>query len=343
MQHSPKVSVLMVTYNQEQFIAQAIEGALMQNTDFDFEIVIGEDCSEDSTRSIVEDYAKRFPEKIRLLLQPHNVGGNSNFASVYQMCRGQYVAFLEGDDYWTDPSKLQQQVDFLDSHPDYSLCFHWVDVFYQETGKIEHLGLGPPVIKPYYTVDDLLKYTVFIPTCSAISRNKIFDRFPDWYWESIMGDFILYLLIAQRGKIGFLDTSMGMYRVHKGGICGGRGGVPGGTTAITNLQRAIQTYALVGEHLGVDTRISYRCTVANMHVYLYRLYKAQRKYIKALITGYKALMFAPKDLRMHILLHNRFYSPLIQFLRVLRIRGLGLIKRLCGETRYNKLKSLLKG
>ena len=127
-----KVSVHMITYNHEKFIAQAIESALMQQVDFDYEIVIGEDCSTDRTREIVVAYQQRHPDKIRLLLHEQNVGVSLNDIRVYRACRGEYVAWLEGDDYWTSPHKLQKQADFLDSHPACSACFHPVTVFFED-------------------------------------------------------------------------------------------------------------------------------------------------------------------------------------------------------------------
>ncbi|HPD39860.1 MAG TPA: glycosyltransferase, partial [Mesotoga infera] len=119
----PLVSVFMITYNHEKYIAQAIESALMQKTDFNYEIVIGEDCSTDRTREIVVDYANRYPEIIKPILHENNVGAKANSESVRKACIGKYVAILEGDDYWIDPLKLQKQVDFLESHPHFSVCF----------------------------------------------------------------------------------------------------------------------------------------------------------------------------------------------------------------------------
>lgn len=114
----------MITYNHEAFIAQAIEGVLMQETDFPFELVIGEDCSTDNTRKICEDYAKRFPDKIRLLAREHNLGMCGNFVETILACRGDFIAFCDGDDYWIDPKKLQIQADLLSKNPDVALCAH---------------------------------------------------------------------------------------------------------------------------------------------------------------------------------------------------------------------------
>ena len=121
---SKKVSVFMITYNHEKYIAEALDSILMQKTDFDFDIVIGEDCSTDATRRIVLEYSRKYPDKIKLLLHNVNVGFISNMMYVLEACTGKYVAMCEGDDYWTDPFKLQKQVDFLEANNEYMLATH---------------------------------------------------------------------------------------------------------------------------------------------------------------------------------------------------------------------------
>ena len=121
---SKKVSVFMITYNHEKYIAEALDSILMQKTDFDFDIVIGEDCSTDATRRIVLEYSRKYPDKIKLLLHNVNVGFISNMMYVLEACTGKYVAMCEGDDYWTDPFKLQKQVDFLEANKEYMLATH---------------------------------------------------------------------------------------------------------------------------------------------------------------------------------------------------------------------------
>jgi glycosyltransferase involved in cell wall biosynthesis len=116
----------MITYNQDQFVGQAIESVLSQQVDFEYELVIGEDCSTDRTREIVASFGAKFPDRIRLLLPKSNLGMQENFKATLAACSGQYVAILEGDDYWTSPLKLKRQVEFLDAHSDCAMCFHSV-------------------------------------------------------------------------------------------------------------------------------------------------------------------------------------------------------------------------
>src|SRR5512133_148878 len=119
-----KVSVLVMTYNHEKFIQQALDSVAMQATNFDYEILISEDCSTDRTREIVLEFQKEHPDKVRLLLSKTNVHSNQVVVRGIRAAQGQYLAMLDGDDYWTSPTKLQKQADFLDGHPECSLCFH---------------------------------------------------------------------------------------------------------------------------------------------------------------------------------------------------------------------------
>src|SRR3989442_14564986 len=124
-----KLSVCLITYNHERFITQALESALAQKTNFEFEIVVGEDCSADHTRQILVEYQQRYPNTIRWMLPGKNLGPNRNFARTLQAWRGQYIALLEGDDYWIFPRKLQEQGNFLDWHAECAIYFHALRVF----------------------------------------------------------------------------------------------------------------------------------------------------------------------------------------------------------------------
>jgi hypothetical protein len=217
-----KVSVAMITYNHEQFIAQAIESVLMQQTDFTVELVIGEDCSTDGTRSIVQDYASKHPGKIKPLLHPQNLGpvdspGKKNFVSVFSACRGKYVAILEGDDYWTDPLKLQKQVDFLEAHPECSICFHrFIARFEDGSNRPPHVSMVPHG-GSIFSLEDLLVQN-FIGTATVMYRQGVVPELPDWYFTLSTGDRSLHTLHAEHGMIGFIDEIMAVYRVHAGGV-----------------------------------------------------------------------------------------------------------------------------
>ncbi|UCD50360.1 MAG: glycosyltransferase [Phycisphaerales bacterium] len=210
-----KASVLIVTYNQEAVIGQTVESVLTQVTDFDYEIVIAEDCSSDHTRAIVCEYRDRFPDRIRLLLREQNLGLMRNLPQSFLECRGQYVACLDGDDYWTSPHKLQSQVDFLDAHPDCSICFHNALMVWDDAAQPPVLH-SPPGRRPTYTVDELLTHD-FISTSAAVVRNHLVREFPSWFTSLPVPDWPFFVLHAMHGKIGYLDEDWSVYRQGEAG------------------------------------------------------------------------------------------------------------------------------
>lgn len=205
-----KLSVLMITYNHEKYIAQALDSVLMQQTDFDFEIVLGEDCSTDNTRSIVLDYQRRYPDKIKVLLSENNMGMTRNFIQTFNACTGEYVALLEGDDYWLSPLKLQKQVNVLDKHYDLSICFHntnWID---DNSNIIRISNSKQKQMTDIYDIID----GWFIMTASIVFRKKFLINLPEWFMHVGNGDYALQLLLADNGKIFYIDELMSNYRKH---------------------------------------------------------------------------------------------------------------------------------
>ena len=235
-----KISVSIITYNHEDFIGQAIDSVLMQQVNFDYEIVIGEDCSTDHTRDILLDYERRYPDRIRLLLHEKNLGIHLNAIQTLQACQGEYIAALEGDDYWTSPHKLQKQVDFLDSHPECVICFHNAVIFDEEKQQ-EVRQYCRPDQKEISTIEDLLVAN-FIPTCSVMYRNGLIGQFPDEFKKLPMGDWVSHILMAQYGKIGYINEVMGGYRVHAGGAWSG-------VNPVYRLQMTFEFYDAVDTYL----------------------------------------------------------------------------------------------
>lgn len=219
-----KLSVSITTYNHEKYIAQALESVLNQKTSFDFEIILGEDDSIDGTREICKKYASDHPDKIKLFLNDRkNViyingkpTGRWNFINNLKHAKGDYIALLEGDDYWTDPLKLQKQVDFLDSHPDCAISFHNVEVIYENHPEKNHL-FHRSDIKKVHTLRDIIPCN-FISTCSTVFRNRLFEDFPGWFYSIPMGDWPLHILNAQHGNACYINEIMAAYRVHEGGV-----------------------------------------------------------------------------------------------------------------------------
>lgn len=210
-----KLSVMMITYNHERFIAQAIESVLAQRVNFDYEIVVGEDCSTDGTRAVIMDFYRRCPDRIVPNFRDRNLGPPRNLVETLASCHGEYVALLEGDDYWTCEDKLQKQVDFLDAHSDYTICCHRVQIL-DETGTWPG-GVFPSIAAGTYMVNNLLEDN-FIMTCATIYRRDSIGLLPKWFHEVFPSDWALFALIAKQGKIELMDEAMAMYRVHPGGM-----------------------------------------------------------------------------------------------------------------------------
>jgi glycosyltransferase involved in cell wall biosynthesis len=215
----PLVSVACITYNHEKFIGQAIESVLMQETDFPVEFVIGEDCSTDGTREIVKQYAEKFPSVIRALFPEKNLGMAKNYEAVRLACRGKYIAWLEGDDYWILPSKLQTQVDLMEANPHFSMCGTktLLSICGLDGVEKERRILAPFKIQEEYGLDEfLLGYTMH--TTSMLLRNGVVD-FPSWLKDIVMlRDTCVFALHADKGPVGFINDVASCYRLHEGGI-----------------------------------------------------------------------------------------------------------------------------
>lgn len=277
----PKVSVLMITYNQEQYIAQALDSVLMQECNFPFEIVIGEDYSTDNTRAICQEYQQKYPEIIRLLTPGNNLGMMRNFFSTFTECKGEYLTILEGDDFWTDPLKLQKQADFLDSNPDFSIVFARTEVFYQDDDRPGY-EIPPLDIWPY-TLENLLKIN-FIATCSVMYRQGLVTEFPAWLYRLEMLDWPLNVLHAQLGKVGFLDEKMAKYRIHAKSTYSSR-------KVLQNYLGMLKFYRTINVHLNFNYSISIYRFQVNVCREIARLSKIEGHWLNVIQYSALALIY----------------------------------------------------
>lgn len=212
--NKPIITIACTTYNHEKFIEGAIRGFLMQKTTFPIEIIIHDDASTDSTASIVVKYAKKYPKLIFPILQEENQYSKGikpwhNF--VFPKAKGKYIALCEGDDYWTDPLKLQKQVDFLDKNSEISATYHNVDRFDYNTKKTDFIEYYKE--NTFLTEDDIIfaggKTT---PTLSAVFRSKFLNSAPKWVFNSPVGDIPLVFYLMSQGKLYYFKDIMGVYR-----------------------------------------------------------------------------------------------------------------------------------
>jgi len=213
-----KISVALLTYNHERFIGQALDSVLSQQLECSFEIVIGDDASTDRTREIISDYQRTRPQQIRTIFPDQNLGshGNKLWRQLLETCRGDYIALLDGDDYWTSRQKLQIQVAFLDEHPECAACFHNVIAFNDADSSVCWV-YGRSDQPPILELEDLLLENL-VPTCSVMLRQKIMSKLPNWWESTWMADWALYVLNARHGKLGYIQDQLGAYRIHSGGM-----------------------------------------------------------------------------------------------------------------------------
>lgn len=213
----PQVSVLMLAYGHAPFIAEAIESVLNQRCEESFELLIGEDASGDGTLDICRDYAARHPGVVRLVTSAKNVGMHRNFARLWYRARGPFIAFCEGDDYWTDPEKLDRQLVWFAEHPDGALCGSDCERLVGDgAGAWKSAGLAmPSVRKEGYTLADLLRHYTFHFSTVMVRKDRM--RFPRWLWDVYCVDRPLYLLAAQQGAVGHVGGVTSRYREHRGG------------------------------------------------------------------------------------------------------------------------------
>lgn len=217
MAKKPTVSVLCLTYNQAPFIRQMLDSVLSQKTTFDFEILINDDASNDGTVDILKEYQQKYPDIVKPIFQKENLysQGLRNFVVRFLLpkAKGKYLALCEGDDYWTDNNKLQLQVNFLEKHPDYAICFHPVRVFFENKEVADSIFPNPDK-KLKYTKTELIKEN-FIQTNSVMYRRQ---KYQNMQTNVTPGDWYLHVYHAQFGKIGFINRVMAAYRRHSGGI-----------------------------------------------------------------------------------------------------------------------------
>ncbi|MEO8533820.1 MAG: glycosyltransferase [Flavobacterium sp.] len=218
-----KVSVCMITYGHEEYIREAIEGVLMQEIDFDIELIISNDASPDRTDEVIQNILKDHPKAsvINYTKQEKNLGMMSNTMFVLEQVKGKYIASCEGDDYWTDPYKLQKQVDFLEDNNEAMGCFHHAS-YVDSLGKTINEIYNADVEKfNFYDQEQCLKnLKSSYATCTLVFRKEVLQDAPKLLLTNLC-DEILDLIITERGKLYFLNFNGASYRCHPGGVWSG--------------------------------------------------------------------------------------------------------------------------
>lgn len=270
------VSIFLLTYNQEQFIAQTINSILMQKTNFNFQIVIGEDCSTDGTRSICETFAEKYSNKIKLLpALEKNIGLIANYMRTIKACEGKYIAICDGDDYWIDENKLQKQVSFLEDNPNYSIVYSKLKKLFPDGTFKESIQRK---LKQAGDFDDLVFENV-IPSVTVLFRNRQnISAVPTWITNFPYGDWPTYLwILKDGGKIHFMDEITAVYRMHIGVSAQVR--KSSSNTLLVNLGILICIWNDSGFHHKKSIVLR---AIQKLEVGLMTSYNREKQYLKAL-------------------------------------------------------------
>lgn len=214
-----KVSVMVLTYKHENFIRKTLDSILSQQVNFPFEILVGDDASPDGTAAIIKEYHEKYPDVIVPLLHEKNLGGfgKNNTLAALAVARGQYIAPMDGDDYWTNEHKLQKMVDFLDTHPDYVACFHNAEIIFDDDSHPNQF-VNPPDQKEIVTIEDFIgeDEVWFIATSAIVFRHGIIKEYPQWFHDSKSGDIPRYILLGKNGgKFKYINEVMSVYRKNR--------------------------------------------------------------------------------------------------------------------------------
>jgi glycosyltransferase involved in cell wall biosynthesis len=255
---APKVSVFVLTCNHVSWIAQALDSALVQEASFAYEIVVADDCSSDGTREIVRDYERRHPERIRTFLPEENLGVQGIWLAAAQRCRGEYIAILEGDDYWTSAGKLARQAALLDARPGWTSCFHRATLFHDDASAPSRPAT-PALDRDVFELEDLIR-ACFVPFLTLMFRRRALAGIPAWVFSYAWFDWLFHIYCARAGPIGFLDEDMAAYRVHRGGNWSAR-------DRRAQLKEDLRVYQRLAEELPEHRQLIRRC-VENRHCQL---------------------------------------------------------------------------
>ncbi len=214
--YGKKISVIVTSYNHEEYIRECIDSILMQKS-VEIELIVGDDCSDDNTRIILENYHDLFPEIIKLLPLTENMGVTKNIKRCLETVTGEYVAICEGDDYWTDPYKLQKQVNFLEERPDCVMCFTSILLSYTNEEKKNYVH-PKNLTKDTITTRELITNNFIGNFSCCMYRTEVVKNLPDTLYDIFTVDWMFNIVCSEYGNIGFLSENMSVYRIHNEGL-----------------------------------------------------------------------------------------------------------------------------
>lgn len=282
---TPLVSICSITYNHKPYIRQCLDSLLLQKTNFIYEIIINDDCSTDGTTEIIKEYASKYPNLIHPIFHDENQyskGVRGMFAKFcFPKARGKYIAMCEGDDYWTDPLKLQKQVDFLESNPEYSMACSDATIL-TNNGELEWCRY---IIDTDVSVNDIIvNGGLFIQTASYLYRRAIMDKYPDCCINCHVGDYPLIIFSALSGKVRWFAEKQVAYRFSMGNSWTA-------TNARAMIKHRIRGWRSEMNMLaGLDLHsnlLYHKAFNKRQAVYLYTLLRDNQDYLNEILLNFK--------------------------------------------------------
>lgn len=293
-----KVSVIVHTYNHENFIRQTLDSILNQQVNFEYEVIIGDDASPDATPQIIQEYQSKYPDLIKPLLHAKNLGGygKNNTLATLAICKGQYIAAMDGDDYWTNPLKLQKQVDFLDDNPDFVACFHNALIHFED-GSAPDMYVNDESQRVITTIEDLVgeDEVWYMATSAVMFRNGIMKEYPQWFHESKSGDIPRYILLGKHGKFFYINELMSVYRKNNGGM-----------SFTDGKQDADFLYNRIEMYRGIDRELDYKFhqtinkNIARYYLMLANSIQHGNNFIKSRYFAVKSLLLSSPNSPEHL-------------------------------------------
>ncbi|NLK82372.1 MAG: glycosyltransferase [Bacteroidales bacterium] len=288
--NKPLVSIFCVSYNHEQFIAQALDGFVMQKTNFDYEKVISDDCSTDNTKSIINEYIKKYPKLFKDVSPRKNLGMQKNWLHTLNACTGKYIALCEGDDYWTDANKLQKQVDFMEANDEYVMCFHKTEVsdLLSTDSKYKFVGWCLDEDRDF-TIKEYFNWN-FCATTSIVFKSAYLFPLPQDFVEYPVGDYLVgfILFIRSQKKARYFHQNMAVYHNHSGGHGKGNA-IEIYYKSMIDFYKKLQKNVLQGNYLKESTEqlISFNRKLYKENIQQHKYFQASIYFLKYLIFRFK--------------------------------------------------------
>lgn len=327
MGNNPKISIAVTVYNLEQCIERCINSILNQKMDFDYQIVVGDDCSTDNSRDILLKLKDEYPDKIKLIFNSHNLGMQDNWFNIFEQCETKYIAIMDVDDYWIDPLKLQKQVDYLDTHPTFSMCATAAEQRFEFSNQKPNL-FRASTKKKSYEVEDILQNN-FIVVSSVVLVRQYLNK-PTDYKRYPWNDWPLWVELAKRGPIGYMKDVTTVYNIRDTNIY----------STLDEVDKALSSLnarKIMLEYIEPEYRKYCYHSIFNYYLRLMHIYLEKKNTPKVREYAVKALQFIKhyqhgKTWQKIRLMYYRFYTPFIHRLIYSPLKVLKILKQNIDKT-----------